>query len=158
MIFLIPFVLIGTFLLLNVPYRLVMVFLARYELRLTPGTLKPGGTATLSWKRLGGFGQPKSITLRLSGAETATSQNGKNSSTATSLFHDELLADIPLSSISANRPIAIKIAENAVPSFKGSSNKLVWKLRMDITLPGFPKITDEYEIDLRPLRRDELNP
>lgn len=158
MIFLIPFVLIGTVFLLNVPYRLLMVFLARYELRLTPGTLKPGGTATLTWKRLGGFGQPKSIAIRLSGAESATTQNGKNSSTATSLFHDELLAELSLNSISANRPVAIRLPENAVPSFKGSSNKLVWKLRMDITLPGFPKITDEYEIDVRPLRRDELNP
>jgi hypothetical protein len=158
MIFLIPFVLIGTFFLLNVPYRLMMVFLARYELRLTPGTLKPGGTATLTWKRLGGFGQPKSIALRLSGSERATTQNGKNSSTATSLFHDELLAELSLNSISANRPVAIKLSENATPSFKGESNKLVWKLRMDITLPGFPKITDEYEIDVRPLRRDELNP
>ncbi len=158
MIFLIPFVLIGILFLLNVPYRLLMVFLARYELRLTPGTLKPGGTATLTWKRLGGFGQPNSIALRLSGAESATTQNGKNSSTATSLFHDELLAELSLNSISANRPIAIRLSENAAPSFKGSSNKLVWKLRMDITLPGFPKITDEYEIDVRPLRRDELNP
>jgi hypothetical protein len=158
MIFLIPSVLIGTFFLLNVPYRLLMVFLARYELRLAPGTLKPGGTATLTWKRIGGFGQPKSIALRLSGSERATSQNGKNSSTATSVFHDELLAELSLNSISANRPVAIKLSENATPSFKGESNKLVWKLRMDITLPGFPKITDEYEIDVRPLRRDELNP
>lgn len=158
MIFLIPFVLIGTLLFLNVPYRLLMVFLARYELRLTPGTLKPGGTATLSWSRLGGFGQPKSIALRLSGLESVTYQNGKNTSTATSLFFDEILADIPLNSISANRPVAIKLPENAVPSFKGGANKLVWKLRMDITLPGFPKITDEYEIDVRPLRRNELNP
>lgn len=158
MIFLIPFVLIGIFLLINVPYRLAMVFLARYELRLTPGTLKPGGTATLTWRRLGGFGQPKSIVLRLSGAESATTRNGKNSSTATSIFHDEILAEIPLSSISANRPVAIKLSETATPSFKGESNKLVWKLRMDITLPGFPKITDEFEIDVRPLRRDELKP
>jgi len=158
MIFLIPFVLVGAVLFLVLARRLLMVFLARFELRLTPGTLKPGGTATLTWKRLGGFGQPKSIALRLSGSESATTQNGKNSSTATSIFHDEVLADIPLSSISANRPIAIKIPENAVPTFRGSSNKLVWTLRMDITLPGFPKITDEYEIDVRPLRRDELNP
>ena len=135
-----------------------MVFLARYEVRLTPGTLKPGGTATLTWKRLGGFGQPKSIALRLSGSESATYQNGKNSSTATSLFHDELLAELSPTSIYTNRPIAIKLLENAVPTFKCTSNKLVWTLRMDITLPGFPKITDEYEIDVRPLRRNELNP
>ena len=158
MIFLIPFVLIGAVFLFYVPYRLLMVFLARYELRLTPGALKPGGTATLTWKRLGGFGQPKSIVLRLSGSESATYQNGKNSSTATSQFHDELLADLSPISITANRPVAIKLSENAAPSFKGSSNKLVWKLHMDITLPGFPKITDEYEIEVRPLRRDELNP
>ncbi len=158
MIFLIPFVLIGTFFLLYAPYRLLMVFLARYELRLTPGTLKPGGTATLTWRRLGGFGQPKSIVLRLAGTESAINHGEENSSSSTSLFYDEILADLPLSSISANRPIAIKFPENAAPSFKGKSNKLVWKLRMDITLPGFPKITDEYEIDIRPLRRDELNP
>ncbi len=158
MIFLIPFVLVGTFFFINVPYRLLMVFLARYELRLTPGTLKPGGTATLTWKRLGGFGQPKSIAFRLVGTQSAINLAEENSSTATSIFYDELLADLPLSSISANRPVAIKFPENAAPSFKSKSNKLIWKLRMDITLPGFPKITDEYEIDVRPLRRDELNP
>lgn len=158
MIFLTPFVLIGTGLLLNVPYRLLMVFLARYELRLTPGTLKPGGSATLTWKRLGGLGQPKSISLRLTGTEIASWQNGKSRSSATSFFHDEVLADLSLNSISANRPIAIRLPESVVPTFKGDSNKIVWKLRMEVTLPGFPKITDDHEIDVRPLRRDELNP
>lgn len=158
MIFLIPFVLVGTVLFLNVPYRLLMVFLARFELRLNPGTLKTGGTATLTWKRIGGFGQPKSISLRLTGTEVATWQNGKSRSSATSFFHDEVLADLSLNSIAANRPVAIKLPESAVPTFKGDSNKIVWKLRMEVTLPGFPKITDDHEIDVRPLRRDELNP
>ncbi len=158
MIFLIPFVLIGTSLFLNVPYRLLMVFLARYELRLTPGTLKPGDSAVLTWKRIGGFGQPKSISLRLTGTEIASWQNGKSRSSATSFFHDEVLADLSLNSISANRPVAIKLPESAVPTFKGDSNKIVWKLRMEVALPGFPKITDDHEIDVRPLRRDEMNP
>lgn len=158
MIFLIPFVLIGTGLFLNVPYRLLMAFLARYELRLSPGTLKPGGIATLTWKRVGGFGQPKSIALRLTGTEIASWQNGKSRSSATSFFHDEVLADLSLNSIAANRPIAIRLPESAVPTFKGDSNKIVWKLRMEVTIPGFPKITDDHEIDVRPLRRDELNP
>ena len=157
-IFMIPFVLIGSVLLLNVPYRLLMVFLARFELRLAPGTLKPGGTATLTWKRGGGFGQPKSISLRLTGTEIATWQNGKSRSSATSFFHDEVLADLSLTSISANRPIALKLPDNALPTFKGSSNQIVWKLRMDVTIPGSPKITDDFEINVRPLRRDELNP
>lgn len=157
-IFLIPFVLIGSIFLVYVPYSLLLAFLARYELRLIPGTLKPGGTATLTWERAGGFGQPKSIALHLIGAEIATYAGRKKPSTSTSVFHDELLAEIPLSSIFANRPIAIKLSENAVPTLKGDSNKLVWKLRMDITLRGLPKVTDEYEIDVRPLRRDELNP
>jgi hypothetical protein len=29
---------------------------------------------------------------------------------------------------------------------------------MEVTIPGFPKITDDHEIDVRPLRRDELTP
>lgn len=158
MIFLIPFVLIGSVLLLNVPYRLLMLFLARYELRLTPGTLRPGGTATLTWKRVGGFGQAKSLSIRLTGTETATWRNGKNTSSATSVFHDETFAELSSISISANRPVAIKLPDHALPTFKGDSNRITWKLRMEVALPGFPKITDDYEIDVRPQRRDELNP
>lgn len=156
MIFLIPFVLIGLFFLLNIPYRLLILLLARYQLRLTPGTLRPGGTATLAWTRLGGLGSPKSLSFHLTGTESATSQNGKNSSTNKSIFHDEILAEIALNSIAANRPIIFKVPENAPPSFKATSNKIVWKLRLVTNLSGLPKITDEYDFDVRPLHRDEL--
>lgn len=156
MIFLIPFVVIGIFFLLHVPYRFLILLLARYELHLTPGTLKPGGTSNLAWIRRGGLGSPKSLTFHLVGSESVTAQNGKNSSTSTSIFHDEILAEVQMTYLAANCPIPVKIAENAPPSFRASSNKILWKLRLDIVISGFPTITDEYELEVRPLRREEL--
>lgn len=155
-IFLIPFVVIGVLLIVGAVCSLAAFFSPRYELRTPHGILAPGRSASLAWRRKGGLGNPSRFALYLIGLEEVTRGSGKSRSTTKTVFHEALLhqADGPI--IPQEGRTQITIPEDAMHSFEGSSNKVRWLLRVQARMAFLPRVDDEFEIQVRPLHREEL--
>jgi hypothetical protein len=147
-IFLIPFVLIGAFLIGHVPYRLMAIFSPIYGLDWGDENLAPGDRVRLSWRRSGGGGQPRRLTILLVGQEEATYRRGSNTSSATSVFHEAVLFETVKPQMMPSGTCDLIIPEDAVPSFTGEHNKLRWFIRLIAEVPWRPDVDDEHELEV----------
>lgn len=92
------------------------------------------------------------VTARLVAREVVTSGSGKNSSTRTHelLARDEVLAD--RQTISAGEEVALEcrfeLPADAPPAFSAPSNRLEWRVRFHVDIPGWPDWTSEVSFDV----------
>ena len=122
-LFMIPFVLIGLFLLFSLPHSFLAIFSPRFDFDLSDPDLKPGLATKFRWKQIGGKGRLTEMTLTLVGLEEATYQRGTDRSTATSIFYQkELFRTTHLPEMISNECDLIFPAE-ALPSFEGQHNQ-----------------------------------
>ncbi|MGB6223615.1 DUF3592 domain-containing protein [Haloferula sp.] len=147
-IFLIPFVLIGLFLIVHVPYRLMAIFSPVYDLDWGDGALAPGDRVRLSWKRTGGSGRPRKFSIWLVGQEEATYRRGTRTSTATSVFHEANLFETETPLMMPSGACNLVIPEDGVPGFKGEHNKIRWFIRLVADVPWRPDVSDEHELEV----------
>ncbi|MEP4077864.1 DUF3592 domain-containing protein [Haloferula sp.] len=147
-IFLIPFVLIGTFLLLNVPYRLLAIFSPVYQLTWGDEQIAPGDRVRLSWRRSGGGGRPRRLTVWLIGQEEATYRRGSNTSTATSIFHEDKLFETETPQMMPAGTCDLAIPDDGVPTFTGEHNKIRWIVRLVADVPWRPDVSDEHDLEI----------
>ena len=147
-IFMIPFVLIGTLLIWNMFYQFLAIFSPVYELEGFDEELAPGDRVRLSWQRVGGGGQPRKFSIWLIGQEEATYRRGTNTSTATSVFHEEILFETETRQMMPNGTCDLVIPEDAVPSFAGEHNKLRWFVRLVADVPWRPDVSDDHELEV----------
>lgn len=155
-IFLIPFVAIGLYLLFFVFYSFLRLFSPKFEMRLSSTDLTPGSGTTLHWSRRGGMGRPTHVSLYLVGLIEVSYRSGKHNKTEKEVFHEAVLfqTDSPLSMQEGK--VQLAIPSGTMPTFTGRQNKIRWLLRMHAVTPVLPDTRDEFEIHVRPLRRDEL--
>lgn len=148
LIFIIPFVLIGVGLILHVPYRLLAIFSPVYDMSWGDDDLMPGDRVRVSWKRVGGGGQPRRLTIWLIGQEEATYRRGSNTSTAKSVFHEAKLFETETPQMMPSGTCDLVIPADAVPSFSAAHNKLRWFLKLNADVPLRPDVSDEHELDV----------
>jgi hypothetical protein len=147
-VFLIPFVLIGAGFILHVPYRLLAIFSPIYDVTWGDDELSPGDRVRVSWKRVGGGGRPRRLTIWLVGQEEATYRRGTNTSTATSIFHEAKLFETETPQMMPAGTCDAVIPADGVPSFTGDHNKVRWFLRIDADVPWRPDVSDEHELEV----------
>lgn len=155
-LFMIPFVLIGIGLAMGALYCLAALFAPRYEVKIGAGRMVPGKSAPIQWRRAGGHGQPRDFLLMLIGREEATYSQGTSTSTARSVFHEQVLFEttVPLSMVQGR--VDLTIPDDAVPTFHGKHNKIRWLLRIRATVPRLPDLNDEREITVNAFEKEEL--
>jgi Protein of unknown function (DUF3592) len=149
--FLIPFVLVGLALVYSVFHQLLALFNPRPRLTLSPGVLTPGGMAYLQWRMDGRASRVRRLRIVLEGREEARYRRGTDTYTDRETFASVQVVDtgqpfeIPAGSIHVSVP------EGTMHSFSAENNKIIWTLKADCEIPGWPDSADEYEILVRPV-------
>lgn len=155
-LFMIPFVLIGIGLAFGALYSWAALFAPRYEVKLGEGRLFPGRSTSIQWRRAGGRGQPRDFRLLLVGREEATFRQGKNQSTAKSVFHERVLFETTVPVAMDQGRVELTIPPDGVPTFHGDHNKIRWLLCIRATVPRLPDLNEEHEIIVSALEKEEL--
>ena len=150
-IFIIPFVLIGLFLVFSLPHTFLGIFSPRFDFDLRDPDLKPGLATKFRWKQSGGSGRLTEMTLTLVGQEQATYRRGTDRTTAHSTFYQkELFRTTHLPEMISNECDLIFPAE-ALPSFEGQHNKILWFLKIHGAVHRRPDVKEEIPLILQPL-------
>ncbi|MEK7953337.1 DUF3592 domain-containing protein [Luteolibacter soli] len=155
-LFMIPFFLVGIATAVGAVYTFAALFAPRFELQLASDDLKPGRSARVQWRRAGGRGQPTDLALLLVGREEATYSQGSSNSTARSVFHEEILFQTTIPQAMNAGGVSLKIPDDAVPTFSGSNNRIVWRVCLYSNVPWLPDLREEREIIVQPLDATEL--
>jgi Protein of unknown function (DUF3592) len=149
-LFLVPFVLVGLFLVFAAVRQLLVLFNPRVHLTLNPGTLTVGGIGYLDWRLSGRGAGVRRLRILLEGREEAWYRSGKSTHTDRNTFASVVVADTaqPLEIPAGNA--RVDVPEATVPSFKADHNKVIWSLKVTCDIPGWPDSEDEYEVLVRP--------
>lgn len=155
-LFLLPFVLVGIALLAGVVYTFIALFGPVFELSIDESALLPGGSASLRWRRAGGRGQPRDFTLLLVGREEATYRNGSSSSTATSVFHEQVIFETTVPAAMDRGHATLVIPPDAVPTFEGTHNRIRWLICIRAAVPRLPDVRADRAVTVRAPGKEEL--
>ncbi len=149
-LFLIPFVLVGVLLLVNVPYQVLALFNPRPVLTLDGGRLEPGCRTTVSWRFRGSAGRIRHLKVVCRGREEATYRQGTDTVTKTSTFAEIVLADTTVDV--ARGSAALHLPEDTMHSFEADHNKIAWSLHLHGTIDRWPDVMDEHPLVVHPKR------
>ncbi|MBK1828600.1 DUF3592 domain-containing protein [Haloferula rosea] len=152
-LFMLPFVAVGIGLIIHVFYRIVAVFSPIYVVEIGDDTMSPGSRTSVSWRRRGGYGSPRRLSVWLIGREEATYRRGTDTTTSTELFYEESLFETEVSQMMPAGRCRLDLPEDAVPTFAGKHNKLQWFVVLVADVPRRPDVRDEYEIVVTPQGR-----
>jgi hypothetical protein len=149
-LFLIPFVLIGLWLIGRVFYQIMALFNPRPRLTVSRSVVLPGDTIDLSWELGGRANVLQRLQIAFEGREEATYRNGSNTCTDKEKFFEIQIVD-------TTDPIAIRsgsaklhIPPVTMHSFKSPNNKIVWLFKVHGDIPRWPDVDDEYLIQVVP--------
>jgi Protein of unknown function (DUF3592) len=150
-LFLVPFVLVGLALVAGAFQNLLALANPRPRLTLSPGVLTPGGAAYLQWKMVGRASRIRRLRIVLEGREEARYRRGTDTYTDRETF-------ATIHAVETDQPFEIpagsahlSIPEGTMHSFAADNNKIVWMLKAECEIPGWPDSVDEYEIQVKPL-------
>jgi hypothetical protein len=149
-LFLVPFVLVGLFLIFFMLRQALVLFNPRVHLTLNPGTLAVGGLSYLQWHLGGRGGGVRRLRILLEGREEAWYQSGKSTHTERNTFASVVVADTTQPFEIPEGNARVDVPEDTMPSFKAVHNKIVWSLKVTCEIAGWPDSEDEYEVLVRP--------
>jgi hypothetical protein len=110
----------------------------------------------ISWALTGRAGRITHLEIALEGYERATYRRGTDSHTDREAFASfEILStgndwEIPRGSAQ------VEIPEDTMHSFASSNNAVVWSLVVHGDIPRWPDVSENFEIEVRPLARERL--
>lgn len=147
-LFMTPFAVIGIGMVIHFFYRIATLFSPIYHLELGQSVIEAGDRTSVSWRRRGGGGRPRRLSLWLVGREEATYQRGTNTTTSTELFHESQLFETEVRQMMPAGRCSLDVPVEAVPTFEGENNRLLWFVVVVADVPGRPDVRDEYEITI----------
>lgn len=149
-LFLTPFVLIGIGLMVAVVYTFLGLFNPKPVLVCSDRWLYAGSEFELSWMMQGNVSRIKKLTVYVEGTESVTYRQGTSTRTETKLFYSEPVAEVTDQKQITESFHVVKIPENAMHTFNGTSNKIQWQVRFAGEIPWWPNVADTFEITILP--------
>lgn len=145
-IFLIPFVLIGLFLIGAVVSSFLNLFNPRVRLTVNSRTVPLGGRLDASWAFTSSASRIQRFKLILEGREETTRGSGKERQTERKVF-----ATLPLIDTTDPRQIAegrasLELPDDQRRSDDEGSRKVIWALKASGEIPRYPDFEEEYEV------------
>jgi hypothetical protein len=149
-LFLVPFLLVGLALLVNVPYQVLAFFNPRPRLTLSAATVPVGGAVRVHWQFSGAAGRLRTLRLWVEGREEAVYRRGTSTHTDTHTF-----ARLPVVELAAPAPLGtgegtVSIPAGTMHSFGASRNRVVWKLKLHGEIARWPDVAEEFDLVVEP--------
>ncbi|HEX2642558.1 MAG TPA: DUF3592 domain-containing protein [Thermoanaerobaculia bacterium] len=148
--FLVPFVLVGLALIYGIFRQFLILFNPRPTLIVERDRLAPGESVLLQWRFRGRTGRVSRFRILLEGWEEASYRQGTDTRTERKLFHASALVDASQPTAIPAGTASLGIPAGSVPSFKSDHNKIIWSLKVQTEIPGWPDSEEEYELQVEP--------
>lgn len=145
------FALVGVALLGAFVRGLMQLANPRIRLALTPAAPRLGGSIRIEWSVDGDASRIGRLTIELTGAEEARYQRGTSTHTDRSVFHREAVVSLAASASLRQGSAAGGIPGGLVPTLELTNNRILWSLHVTGEIRGWPDISDEYPLRVRPL-------
>jgi hypothetical protein len=157
-LFLIPFVGIGLFLLGLVARHAMALANPVPRLTVNRRVLCPGDTLELDWRFDGAAGRLTQVRLFLEGREEATYRRGTDTKTDRAVFATHEIAQAAGLGAGAPSRAKLRLPERLMHSFKADNNRIVWSLRVQGTVARWPDVEEAFELSIRPPQRHVPTP
>jgi hypothetical protein len=143
LLFLTPFLLVGTALLVSVLYTFLQLFNSRFTLELPRRKFRPGEDLSLSWRMVPAAlaPAPRKVEIKLVASRTVTSGSGKNRSTRTTM-----LREVPV--CTADDPYQLEQGQGRCRIPDDLHDATEWKLSLAAEVPGWPDVSDSFDVDI----------
>ncbi len=148
-LFMIPFVLVGLAVILAFFYQLLALANPKPVVTLSPGNLRPGHRAEISWKVAAKAERIKRLKISLWGVESATYRRGTNSHTSRAVFYEDVLFESRLHSDIRTGRASFELPADAMPSLNTGNNAISWEVRVKGEISFWPDVTDHYKIEVK---------
>jgi hypothetical protein len=157
-VMLIPFVLVGFFLIGWTVYSFLAFFNPRPVLRVSGGAAALGDTVEIEWESSGNVDRVKAFAITLEGREEATYPRGKG--TATDKF---TFKTIPIVSSTRGKDMRrgkakVDLPADTMHTFRSSNNRILWSFQVKGDIPRWPDIGEEFLLEVLPLRPPPVPP
>jgi MFS family permease len=149
-IFLIPFVLVGLFLIGAVVYQFLALFNPRPEVTVSSGVIPLGGSVEVTWKFAGLSRRIRRFRMFLEGREEATYRRGTDTVTDKRVFARLDLTDARSPYEIRSGRVTLRIPAEAMHSFECDNNKIIWTIRIHGEIDRWPDVKEEFPIVVLP--------
>ncbi|XZE19706.1 DUF3592 domain-containing protein [Pirellulaceae bacterium SH449] len=150
LLFMSIFLLIGVLILLAAIHSVLQLFNPRTVAVCSHSYLQPGSEFEISWLQKGNPKRIRKLAITLEGKELVTFRQGTKTRTETSVFFSERVLETtdPAEIESGFRDC--QIPENAMHTFDGASNKIIWTVQVHGDIPFWPDILDDFTVVVYP--------
>jgi hypothetical protein len=146
MLFLLPFVGIGLFLIGLVVRQAMVMTNPLARVTVSRRVLAPGGTLEVSWRFEGARHRLTDVRLWLEGREEATYRRGTDTRTDKETFAELEIATV--SGLGSGEPgrATLRLPERTMHSFKADNNRVVWALKLKGGIARWPDVNEEFPV------------
>lgn len=148
-IFLVPFVLVGLFLIVLVFRTILQIANPKVSATLSPFAPRPGDVVRLNWRIRGDHSRLERLSLRLESREEITVRSGKNSRTQKTVLHESQLIETTNSHEIRAGAVNFQIPEDATPSLDEHPRKIIWEIKARAAIPSWPDVEDDFRFTVR---------
>ena len=149
-LFLIPFVLIGLFLIGAFFYSFLGAFNPRVELWIRPGRARPGRPFTLGWSFTGPVGRLTDFTIRLEGREEVHYRQGTRNVVEDHCFYNQDLVHLEDSMSISSGQTEVALPPEAIHSLCAPNNRIIWQFVIHGRIKKWPDILTQHPFTLLP--------
>lgn len=147
-LFLTPFVLVGTLLLLVAAHSILSLFNPTVEIDIPTTELRLGSSTGVRWQIRGRRSRIVRLILALEGQEEVSYMRG-----TTKIQEKRVFASMPLLNVDSppEQGVAnVNVPADVMHSFAARNNKIAWSLRVHGEIRRWPDIADEFELTIKP--------
>ncbi len=159
-LFMIPFMLVGIFVVAALIHQLLSLLNPYVEIALSTGTAVVGGQFDIAWQTSAGVRRIRNLSINIEGTESATYRQGTDTKTDTQLFAVVPVLETMLPEQIKFGNAQIQIPANTMHTFEGAHNKVLWHVRVRGEIPYWPDVDEQYLFRVKPndpVRLDDHN-
>lgn len=150
------FLLIGVLILLGAIHSVLQLLNPRIIAVCSHTYLQPGTEFEISWLQKGNPKRIRKLAITLEGKEQVTFRQGTKTRTETSVFFSERVVETTDPSEIASGFRDCQIPENAMHTFDGVSNKIIWTVQVHGDIPFWPDILDDFTVIVYPPTKERM--
>ena len=147
---LVPFILVGFFLILGVFSSIMQLFNPVVEVALSSGAVPIGGSVDLAWEVSGRVGAIRKLTITAYGEESATYRRGTSTYTDNSKFAAIVITEVDQQHQMQFGSVQLTIAQDYMHTADFGNNKINWTIEVHGDIAFWPDIKESYPFRVTP--------